>query len=96
MPADGGEENLVLSFLFYRSFCLVNDGVYFIPNLGTGGKFSICFLSFTTGRVKTVAQMSGTPGEGLSVSPDGRFVLFSQVETIQEPNTDLMLVENFH
>jgi hypothetical protein len=50
------------------------------------------FMSFATGKVKTVAPMSGPTAEGLSVSPDGRSLLFSQLD---ETGSDLMLVENF-
>jgi hypothetical protein len=60
---------------------------------GADGKFCIQFLSFTTGKVKTVAPIPRTPREGLSVSPDGRFLLFSQLD---DAGIDLMLVENFH
>jgi Tol biopolymer transport system component len=55
------------------------------------GKSSIQFLNIATGKVKTVAPVS-LPFEGLSVSPDGRFLLFSQAD---EVGSDLMLVENF-
>ena len=75
-----------------RAFSLVNEGIYFIPEPGADGKSSIQFLSFATGKVKTVAPMSGPPAEGLSVSPDGRSLLFSQFD---EAGSDLMLVENF-
>ncbi len=75
-----------------RAFSLVNEGIYFIPEPGADRKSSIQFLSFATGKVKTVAPMSGPPSEGLSVSPDGRSLLFSQFD---EAGSDLMLVENF-
>jgi hypothetical protein len=88
----GGGESQVLPFVFWRAFFLVKDGIYFIPEPGTDGKSSIQFLSFGTAKVKTVASMSGPSYEGLSVSPDGRFLLFSQID---EEGSDLMLVENF-
>jgi hypothetical protein len=53
------------------------------------------FLSVATGGVTEVATISGWPTEGLSVSPDGRSLLFSQSETGPTLETDLMLVENF-
>jgi Tol biopolymer transport system component len=92
MPVSGGEESQVLSSVVYRAFCVVNEGIYFIPEPGAERKSSIQFLSFATGKVTTVALMSGPPSEGLSISPDGRSLLFSQVD---EEGSDLMLVENF-
>ena len=83
----------MLPSVLNRAFSLVNEGIYFIPAPGTDGKSSIQFLSFATAKVKTVAPISGLPSEGLSVSPDGRSLLFSQWD---ELGSDLMLVENFH
>ena len=77
---------------FERAFSLVNEGIYFIPEPGADRKSFIQFLSFVTGKVKRVALLSGSSAEGLSVSPDGRFLLFSQLD---EAGSDLMLVENF-
>jgi hypothetical protein len=82
----------VLSSVIFRAFSPVNEGLYFIPAPGTDRKSSIQFLSFATAKVKSVAPMSGPPVEGLSVSPDGRFLLFSQRDVA---GSDLMLVENF-
>jgi Tol biopolymer transport system component len=93
MPLGGGEESQVLPSVIFRAFCLVNEGIYFIPESGADGKSSIQFLSFATAKVKTVAPMSAPPAAGLSVSPDGRSLLFSQID---EAGRDLMLVENFH
>jgi serine/threonine protein kinase len=92
IPVSGGEERQVLPSVINRAFALVNEGIYFIPLPGADGKYSIQFLSFATGKVKTVAPMSAPPNEGLSVSPDGRSLLFTQGD---ELGSDLMLVENF-
>ena len=92
MPVSGGEESQVFPSVARDAFCLVKEGIYFIPGPGADRKFSIQFLSFATGKVKTVAPMSAPPAEGLSVSPDGRSLLFSQFD---EVGSDLMLVENF-
>jgi Tol biopolymer transport system component/DNA-binding winged helix-turn-helix (wHTH) protein len=92
MPTSGGEESQVLTSVNWRAFFPVNDGVYFIPEPGADRKYSIQFLSIATGKVKTVAPISRPAQEGLSVSPDGRFLLFSQND---EVGSDLMLVENF-
>jgi hypothetical protein len=69
-----------------------STGIYFIPAPGADGKSSIQFLSFATATTRTVAPLSGPPGEGLCVSPDGRSILFSQRD---EAGSDLMLAENF-
>jgi len=91
MPVDGGEENQVLPSVVWRAFSLVNEGIYFIPAPGADQKVSIQFLDFGTGEVKMVSAIT-QPFEGLSVSPDGRFLLFTESE---EGGSDLMLVENF-
>ena len=59
MPVSGGEESQVLPSVVGRAFSLVKEGIYFIPEPGTDGKSSIQFLSFATGKVKTVAPISG-------------------------------------
>jgi hypothetical protein len=92
MPVNGGKESQVLSSVVSRDFFVVKEGIYFIPEPGADGKSSIQFLSFATAKVKAVAPMSGRPFEGLSVSPDGRSILYAQFD---EVGSDLMLVENF-
>jgi Tol biopolymer transport system component len=92
MPLSGGEENQVVPSVAPRAFSVVKDGIYFMPESAVDRKFPIQFLSFSSATVKTVASMSAPPSEGLSVSPDGRFLLFTQQD---EAGSDLMLVENF-
>jgi Tol biopolymer transport system component len=91
-PVSGGEESQVLPSVAWRAFTLVNDGIYFIPEPSADGKYSIHFLSFATGKVKTVAPIPGPPRWGLTVSRDGRYLLYTQID---EDSSDLMLVENF-
>jgi Tol biopolymer transport system component len=92
MSVGGGEERQVLPSVVRRAFSLVKDGIYFIPEPDNDGMSSVQFLSFAAGKVQKVTPISGSPTEGLSVSPDGRFLLFSQLD---EASSDLMLVENF-
>jgi hypothetical protein len=92
MPVSGGEESQVLPSVFRSAFSVVNDGIYFIPPPGTDGKYSIQFLRFATGKVKTVAPIPVQLSYILNVSPDGRSLLYTQLD---ETGSDLMLVENF-
>jgi len=69
----------------------VDDGIYFNQKPDPSGRSFIQFLSFATGRVKPIATIKGAIDE-LSVSPDRRWVLYTQVS---QGGTDLMLVENF-
>ena len=91
MPLSGGEESQVLQSVAWDAFYLAKEGIYFIPGPAYT-KSSIQFLSFVTGKMKTVAPMSASQYTGLSVSPDGRFLLFSQIDEVV---SDLKLVENF-
>ena len=43
-----------------------------------------------------VCPVPGVVHEGLSVSPNGRYILFSETDTAEGSGSDLMLVENFH
>ncbi len=67
----------------------MQQGIYFIPALKPP---SVAFSSFTTGKVMIIAKIPQVPGYGFSVSPDGRWLLYSAFES---RGSDLMLVENF-
>jgi len=73
---------------------VVNTGLYFVPR---EKPTSIRFLSFATNQIKPVVDFQkpveiGDEGAGLSVSPDGRWILCTQVD---QAGSELMLVENF-
>ena len=94
VPVEGGEEEQVLESSFGGIYEVVEDGVYFVPPSTPQDGFSVAFLRFATGTVEHVMSLEGQPplGMGLSVSPDGRSILYSQAEDYQ---SDIMLVENF-
>jgi hypothetical protein len=67
---------------------LVPEGVYF----GSEDSSSIQFLNFASGKIKPVITSQANPGEHLGASPDGRWLLYTQLDRV---DGDLMLVEGF-
>jgi serine/threonine protein kinase/Tol biopolymer transport system component len=89
IPAGGGEEtNIVKSAAW---FAVASKGIYFIPPHSDGSS-AVQFQSFATGKVTTIAAIHRPVHWGMSVSPDERYVLYSQAD---QSGNDLMLVENF-
>ena len=95
VASGGGQETRVLGPVW--QFAVGAEGIYFI---GTGTGFykvstgnSLKFFSFAKGTTKKVSDVKLQPSNGLSISPDGRYVVFSQWDPFV---CDLMLVENFH
>jgi Tol biopolymer transport system component len=96
IPVEGGQTAKILDgLLSYISLAIVDGGVYFVP---VQKPTSIQFLSFATNQIRSVAnfqkpiEVAGSGG-GVSVSPDGRWILCSQFD---QAGSELMLVENFH
>ena len=94
VPVEGGEETQILDSVCCQNFAVVDDGIYFIPfeQRAPGDYASIEYLIFATGKVETIAKLSYAPAFGLSVSPDGRWLLYSQ---FQPWEGDLWTVEKF-
>jgi hypothetical protein len=94
VPVEGGEETLVLEQLaagLWGYWGLTQDGIYYY-NTRTR---AIEFFSFATRKVTKVATPERDPvfyGPGFSVSPDGRWILYAQVDI---EASHIMLVENF-
>ena len=90
---NGGAETKVLKSLNdWGNFAIVDDGIYFIPKPSSAVGFSIQFFSFSTLETTTVATIHKPLFYGLSVSPDKRWILYTQTD---QQGSDLMLVENF-
>ncbi len=97
IPAQGGQATKILEGLSsYLNLAIVDGGVFFVPDRGVAASSSIRFLSFATNRIRPVASFDKPldlgPSGGVSVSPDGRSILYTQFE---QAGSELMLVENF-
>jgi Tol biopolymer transport system component/DNA-binding winged helix-turn-helix (wHTH) protein len=91
IPVGGGKEQQITESIWYLNFAVGRDGIFFRGGHAQG-PWPVRFFSFRTGATTVVAPVEGHPEAGLSVSPDGRHVLYAQ----SEQSSELMLVENFH
>lgn len=72
----------------------IESGIYFWAY--SEGKAHINFLDFRTSRIRSIYTADKPPAEwlgGLSVAPDGKWLVYSRVD---ERASDLMLLQNFH
>jgi len=97
MRPDGGGESMVDAMPALRSngyeWWPVESGIYFYPD--TGAKTELDFLDLRSSRIRRIYTFDKPPAPwlgGLSVSPDGKWLLYSRID---EAASDLMLVENF-
>jgi hypothetical protein len=77
----------------YLNFAVAESGIYFVP---LQKPTSIQFLSFGGTQILQVASFDrpvhSTGGGGLALSPDGRWLLFTQLD---QAGSELLVVENF-
>jgi serine/threonine protein kinase/Tol biopolymer transport system component len=92
VPVEGGPESQLLESVCCQNFAVVEQGIYFIPAWKGKDNSSVQFLSFASGKIATIATLSGAAAYGLSASYDGRWLLYSQYEP---SGSDLWMVENF-
>ena len=100
MPIGGGQEVLALDLPAaqrWGQMAMTESGLYYIARDGTDSpaRFAIFFHDFGTRRATRVAQLAKQPPaqtRGLSLSADGRSLLFTQLDA---DGSDLMLLENF-
>jgi Tol biopolymer transport system component len=94
IPVEGGRGAKVLEGLNdYLDLAIVEKGVVFVP---TRDPASLQFFSFATNKIRPLANfdrpISLPMAAGLSVSPDGRWILCTH---FVQAGSELMLVENF-
>ncbi len=94
IPLQGGQETEVLRDVdggAWPNWGLSADGIYFLKF----GKFplvAIDFFEFATGKAIPVWTLEKEPGWGLSLSQDGKSIVYIQNEFAE---SNLMLVKNF-
>jgi Tol biopolymer transport system component/DNA-binding winged helix-turn-helix (wHTH) protein len=94
MPVKGGVETRVSSLVrpeTWADWSLVSRGIFFVAE-DVAGDPSLMFFDFASGDVTRRAGFDKRPF-WLSASPDGKSVLF---EHLDQENSHVMLVENFH
>ena len=88
----GGGEHQVLPEVFRGNFAMAGERVYFIPQLDVGcGCYHLQWLDLATGTRNPLMDVRDVGG-GLSVSRDGRSLLYT---TVVHTSADLLLVEGF-
>lgn len=69
---------------------LSRGGIYFVPDEAPR---SLRYFDFSTRQLRPVFENDKDFHSGLSVSPDGRWILYSQESDV---NSDIMIVDHFH
>ena len=87
-----GIDREILPAVMERAFAIAQDGVYYVPLPGPDGRSTIQFQGFESKVSRLVATVSKPMNRALALSPDGSFLLYSQLDRWGQ---DLMLVENF-
>jgi len=98
VPLGGGQAAKVLEGLStYNNLAIVDKGIYFIPVQDAASGYSIQFLDLQTKQIRRIASFESPLGfadfAGLGVSPDGRWILYTQADG---QGAELTLVDNFH
>ena len=95
IPLAGGEETRILEQGMWGNWALLEQGICFLDHRAQPQP-TLEFFNFATsqvrlfGNVERARAFGGSPG--LAVSADGRWILYWQVDQI---DNDIMLVENF-
>ena len=93
VPVEGGEAVKVLDAVHSNALWTVGrDGIYFFTKPDAKGHSDLSICEFATGNTRKILTIEQPVDFLFDVSPDGRTILYTQVD---ESGSDLMLVENF-
>ena len=97
MPTAGGGESLILDTLMpgdWGNWVLTKQGIYFITRDPTRARTVLSFFDVDTETIREVIPLVQAPPmhqAGLTLSPDGRWMLYPQIDRTE---SDLMFVED--
>jgi Tol biopolymer transport system component/DNA-binding winged helix-turn-helix (wHTH) protein len=91
VPVNGGEETRVLEQGRQGAWAVQQEGIFLLYATGNG-KSAIEFFSFATAKKATLTAIGKDDIYGFTVTPDGRRLLWSQIDRNE---SDLVLLENF-
>jgi Tol biopolymer transport system component len=96
IPVAGGQESRVASLEMVgtrsQNYAVRQEGIYYVTAPDPEHWFELWLYRFATGKSESIRRIEKRIGEGLTISPDGRWLLFAADEA---RNGDLYLVENF-
>jgi Tol biopolymer transport system component/DNA-binding winged helix-turn-helix (wHTH) protein len=97
VSVDGGEATQVMDTIHVGHWGFLQDGIFYLDTLGREEvPFPIQFRRFRTGKTAVIGWIDYEPiwgGAGLSVAPDGRWMVFARRDRVEY---DLMLIENLN
>ena len=88
---DGRNEQLIVSGILGRSFVVTKGLIYFLRHSAEGVN-SLHSFEIATGKEELSALIPKPFWNGLSISPDGKNAIYSQLDN---QGADLMMIENF-
>jgi Tol biopolymer transport system component len=91
-PLGGGAEAQVAPSIYRYNFAPADNGVYLVKFEPGTASAEVLYLDLAAGSTTPVFRMDKPPDLGLSLSPDGKSLLFAQLDYSGQ---DLMIVENF-
>jgi len=88
-PGTESEVDGLPSLLNSKVWTISSSGIYFVP---AEAPRSVRYFDFASKQIRPIFEVDRDFGDGLSVSPDGRWIIYSQVSDV---NSDIMLVDHF-
>ena len=73
----------------FANWALAPKGIYFLPT----DKWSLEYFDFAAKKLIHLVELSDEPVMGFSVSQDQRSIVYAR---LQQADTDIMVVENWH
>jgi sugar lactone lactonase YvrE len=89
MPRDGGPERREIEKVRNRNYAVGQSGIWFERETEPS-RIALSFYSFATGKVSELYRTLRPTHNGLAVSPDERWLLFTQVD---QEGSDLMVAD---